>query len=193
MYTEYYQLREKPFSLSPDPRFLYLSTSHREALAHVLYGIDQGEGFIAVTGEVGTGKTTLCRTLLGRMGGQAEVAFLFNPSLSGEELVRTICVELGLPIRNRSRAALAATRKSSSPWSADSLPATNTMRSASHSGDQLIPSSASFSARPTYSSPPPTVSSTPLGSGPSASTRNGCPRASARPSCRCWQRSRSRG
>jgi general secretion pathway protein A len=106
MYTEYYQLREKPFSLSPDPRFLYLSASHREALAHVLYGIDQGEGFIAVTGEVGTGKTTLCRTLLERMGPQAEVAFLFNPSLSGEDLLRTICIELGLPVRDRSRAAL---------------------------------------------------------------------------------------
>jgi general secretion pathway protein A len=106
MYTEYYQLREKPFSLSPDPRFLYLSASHREALAHVLYGIDQGEGFIAVTGEVGTGKTTLCRTLLERMGPQAEVAFLFNPSVSGAELAQAICVELGLPVRNRSRAAL---------------------------------------------------------------------------------------
>src|SRR5258706_555976 len=63
MYTRHYGLREKPFSLTPDPRYLYLSSSHREALAHLLYGIEQGEGFIAVTGEVGTGKTTLCRTL----------------------------------------------------------------------------------------------------------------------------------
>jgi general secretion pathway protein A len=60
MYTEFYGLGEKPFSLTPDPRYLFLSASHREALAHVLYGIEQGEGFICVTGEVGTGKTTLC-------------------------------------------------------------------------------------------------------------------------------------
>ena len=66
MYTAFFGLREKPFALSPDPRFLFLSASHREALAHLLYGIEQGEGFIAVTGEVGTGKTTLCRTLLER-------------------------------------------------------------------------------------------------------------------------------
>ena len=60
MYTAFYGLREKPFALSPDPRYLYLAGSHREALAHLLYGIEQGEGFISVTGEVGTGKTTLC-------------------------------------------------------------------------------------------------------------------------------------
>jgi len=97
MYTAFYGLREKPFALSPDPRFLFLAESHREALAHLLYGIEQGEGFIAITGEVGTGKTTLCRTLLGRLGADTDVAFLFNPKLSALELLQSIHVELGLP------------------------------------------------------------------------------------------------
>jgi general secretion pathway protein A len=107
MYTEFYGLSEKPFSLTPDPRYLFLSASHREALAHVLYGIEQGEGFISVTGEVGTGKTTLCWTLLERLGPETEVAFVFNPLLSGEELLRAICGEFGLASEGLSRAQLA--------------------------------------------------------------------------------------
>jgi general secretion pathway protein A len=103
MYNQFYGLREKPFALSPDPRFLYLSDSHREALAHLLYGIEQGEGFIAITGEVGTGKTTLCRTLLQRLDPGTEVAFIFNPQLSGLELLQAINAELGLPVEERSR------------------------------------------------------------------------------------------
>jgi general secretion pathway protein A len=103
MYTEFYGLREKPFSLAPDPTFLFLATPHREALAHVLYGIDQGEGFIAVTGEVGTGKTTLCRTMLERLGPDTEVAFVFNSALTGDELLRAVSTEFGLLVEGRTK------------------------------------------------------------------------------------------
>ncbi len=106
MYTSFFGLREKPFSLSPDPRFLFLSGSHREALAHLLYGIEQGEGFITITGEVGTGKTTICRTLLERLGSGTEVAFLFNPSGSGVELLQAIAGEFGLESVGRNRTEL---------------------------------------------------------------------------------------
>ncbi len=106
MYTRFYGLNEKPFSLTPDPRFLFLSESHREALAHLLYGIEQGEGFIAITGEVGTGKTTLCRALLQRLGSDMEVAYVFNPVRSGYELLRAVSIEFGLITEGYSRADL---------------------------------------------------------------------------------------
>ncbi len=106
MYTGFYGLREKPFSLAPDPRYLFLSASHREALAHLLYGIEEGEGFIEVIGQVGTGKTTLCRTLLDRIGSDAEIAYIFNPSPSEVELLAAINREFGLPTAVRTRTDL---------------------------------------------------------------------------------------
>ena len=106
MYTAFYGLFEKPFSLSPDPRYLFLANAHREALAHLRYGIDQGEGFIAVTGEVGTGKSTLCRAMIEGLGPETEVAFLFNPPRSATELLQAIAQEFGLDRVGHQRHAL---------------------------------------------------------------------------------------
>jgi len=106
MYTAFYGLREKPFSLTPNPAFLYLSDSHREALAHLVYGLEEGEGFIVLAGEVGTGKTTLCRSLLERIEGESEIAILFNPSNNAIELLQSISEEFGLVAERRSRRQL---------------------------------------------------------------------------------------
>jgi general secretion pathway protein A len=106
MYAVHYGFREKPFALSPDPRYLFLSASHREVLGHLVYGIEQGEGFMAISGEVGTGKTTLCRTLLARLGSSCEIAFLFNPTLGPTDLIKAINAELGLSTFGDSRAEL---------------------------------------------------------------------------------------
>jgi general secretion pathway protein A len=93
MYEEYFGLTKKPFSIVPDPRYFYMSSGHREALAHLMYGIKNGGGFVLLTGEVGTGKTTVCRRLLEVMPEDIEVAFILNPKLSVEELLATICDE----------------------------------------------------------------------------------------------------
>lgn len=106
MYEAYYGFEEKPFALSPDPKYLFLSASHREVLGHLLYGVEQGEGFMAISGEVGTGKTTLCRTLLDRLGSSCEIAFLFNPMLSPTDLIKAINGELGLSTFGDSRPEL---------------------------------------------------------------------------------------
>jgi general secretion pathway protein A len=96
MYLEYFGLSEKPFSITPDPRYLYLSVRHEEALAHLAYGISEAGGFIQLTGEVGTGKTTTIRSLLARAPKNAEIALIINPRMSPPEFVQTICEELGL-------------------------------------------------------------------------------------------------
>lgn len=97
MYTKYFGFNEKPFTLTPNPRFIYLSKNHKEAFAHLLYGINNHYGFVELTGEVGTGKTTILRTLLGQLGdSQYRYALIFNPCLSGVELLRSINHEFGL-------------------------------------------------------------------------------------------------
>ncbi len=99
MYESYFGFSEKPFSIAPDPRFVYLSPAHEEALAHLLYGLREGGGFVMLTGEVGTGKTTLLRTLLEKLPDNVNVAMIFNPALTPTELVATLCDELKLPKR----------------------------------------------------------------------------------------------
>ena len=96
MYTEFYHLREKPFEITPDPKFLYLSENHREALAHLVYAVRERKGFTVITGEVGTGKTTLIQTLLSRLDGKTRTAYLFNPRLEPNDFLNTICEDLGL-------------------------------------------------------------------------------------------------
>jgi general secretion pathway protein A len=101
MYLDHYGLKEPPFSITPDPRFVFLSERHRDALAHLLFGIGQGGGggFVQLTGEVGTGKTTLCRLLLEQIPANTRVALVLNPRLTPVELLETICEELHLDIQ----------------------------------------------------------------------------------------------
>jgi general secretion pathway protein A len=103
MYTSFFGLSEKPFAITPDPRYLYLSERHAEALAHLLYGINESGGFIQLTGEVGTGKTTVVRTLLSRVPHHADVAVILNPRVTPVEFLLTICEELGLDIAAADR------------------------------------------------------------------------------------------
>ena len=96
MYLAFFGLAEKPFSITPDPRYLYLSARHADALAHLVYGINEAGGFIQLTGEVGTGKTTTIRSLLARTPQNAEIALILNPRLSSREFLQSLCEELGL-------------------------------------------------------------------------------------------------
>ena len=100
MYLSFFGLAEKPFAITPDPRYLYLSGRHADALAHLVYGISHAGGFIQLTGEVGTGKTTTIRSLLARAPKNAEIALIINPRLSPAEFVQTLCEELGLGLSN---------------------------------------------------------------------------------------------
>src|SRR5579863_4453653 len=96
MYLAFFGLAEKPFSITPDPRYLYLSARHADALAHLVYGISEAGGFVQLTGEVGTGKTTIIRSLLSRTPQNAEIALILNPRLSPGEFLLSLCEELGM-------------------------------------------------------------------------------------------------
>ncbi len=97
MYLAHWQLNEKPFSITPDPRYLFLSERHREALAHLLYGAGEAGGFVQLTGEVGTGKTMTCRAFLAQLPEQVDAALVLNPAVTARELLRTILDELEIP------------------------------------------------------------------------------------------------
>jgi general secretion pathway protein A len=105
MYNQYYGFRESPFNITPDPRFLFFSDRHREAYNHILFGIRERKGFIQVTGEVGAGKTTLCRALLEELGSGYITALILNPCLNPTQLLRTILTELGLQPGKADRVA----------------------------------------------------------------------------------------
>jgi general secretion pathway protein A len=94
LYTDYFHFTELPFSIAPDPHFTFMSAQHKEGLAHLLYGIHHGGGFVALTGEVGTGKTTLCQCLLQQLPENVDIALILNPKMNAIELLATICDEL---------------------------------------------------------------------------------------------------
>jgi general secretion pathway protein A len=111
MYTDFYGFRELPFNITPDPRFLFFSDRHRDAYNHLLFGIKERKGFIQLTGEVGAGKTTLCRKLLENLGPEVKTALILNPTMTAPQLLRAILIELGLePARDRAACLVALNR-----------------------------------------------------------------------------------
>jgi len=109
VYLEFYGLKQPPFDITPNPRFLFHSTKHREAFNHLLYGIRERKGFVQLTGEVGAGKTTLCRALLEQLDGKFSTALILNPVLSGDELMKAIATEYGLEVKGKDRLETMAT------------------------------------------------------------------------------------
>jgi len=98
MYAEHFGLKREPFSIAPDPRYLFMSDHHREALAHLLYGVRGGGGFVLLTGEIGAGKTTVCRCFLEQVPKRCNVAYIFNPKLTAIELLKSVCEEFHIPV-----------------------------------------------------------------------------------------------
>ncbi len=103
MYLDYYGLSEPPFEITPNPRFLFYSAKHREAFNHLLYGIRERKGFVQLTGEVGAGKTTLCRVMLDQLDDRFGTALILNPVMSPNELMKAIAMEFGLPVNGLDR------------------------------------------------------------------------------------------
>jgi general secretion pathway protein A len=98
MYLRHFALTEAPFSIAPDPRYLYMSQRHKEALAHLLFGLQGDGGFVLLSGEVGAGKTTVCRCLLAQIPDSCDLAYVFNPKLTADELLATLCTEFGIAL-----------------------------------------------------------------------------------------------
>jgi len=103
MYCTFYNLKERPFNVTSDPAFFFLSQKHKEALSHLLYGSTQRKGIIAITGEIGTGKTTLCRYFLNQLGDNVKTAFILNPYFSEIQLLEAIIKDFGITIKDKSR------------------------------------------------------------------------------------------
>jgi len=107
MYVDFFGLHEKPFNVTPDPAFLFLSKKHQEALAHLTYGIKERKGFIAITGEIGAGKTTLCRTFLNRIKKDVRTAYILNSNITSDmQLLRMIIDDFGIQPAGKNKAAL---------------------------------------------------------------------------------------
>lgn len=106
MYCHFYGLKERPFNVTSDPAFFFLSNKHKEALSHLLYGVSQRKGIIVLTGEIGTGKTTLCRFFLNQLGKDVKTAFILNPHFSETQLLEAIVKDFGLKQKNNSRPSL---------------------------------------------------------------------------------------
>ncbi|MBE7416939.1 MAG: AAA family ATPase [Ideonella sp.] len=105
MYAAHFGLKREPFSIAPDPRYLFMSERHREALAHLLYGVRGGGGFVLLTGEIGAGKTTVCRCFLEQVPPRSKVAYIFNPKLTALELLQSVCAEFRIDVHGRGGAA----------------------------------------------------------------------------------------
>jgi len=103
MYAAYFGLKENPFKLSPEPGYLFLSEQHRDALNYMIYGIVEKKGFMLISGDIGTGKTMICRSVLAVLDGLVESALIFNTAISDMDLLETVCREFGIPVMNEPR------------------------------------------------------------------------------------------